>query len=360
MGRFTPLMLVWFWLPVAAAQPPPKTALSSAQTKKLYRQATKALSDRKYEEALAKLLKVEAHVQSYKVVYKIAVTLDAMGRHPESVARYEQFLVLARAAPRKASVPQKMLQVVQSRIDQLKHSLASVRLLCNVSGATVMLDGQEVGRTPVAGSLYAKPGTHTVSVSKEGYVGYTKELVFTQGEHKQEVALLEKTPQAPTANPADQTESPKEPAINPPITPVSSASMVTDPGPSPGDDDVPQDPHRGRRTWGKVAVGGGAALLVGATLLYFIGSSKGNAAHDSYMQARDHEEIARHWSDVQSAETTLVVGHVLLGASVAALGTAAYLFLSTPSPSPRKTQVDLSVGLAPLGEGAALSISGRY
>ncbi len=57
---------------------------------------------------------------------------------------------------------------------------ASLSVECNVSGARVLVDGREIGRSPVTAAALS-PGDHQVRMEKEGYVPYQKRIHLETG-----------------------------------------------------------------------------------------------------------------------------------------------------------------------------------
>ena len=54
-------------------------------------------------------------------------------------------------------------------------SASTIEISVNVAGARVLVDGREVGPTPVSG-VSVSPGSHRIRVEKEGYEVYEKQV----------------------------------------------------------------------------------------------------------------------------------------------------------------------------------------
>ena len=64
----------------------------------------------------------------------------------------------------------------------------------NISGAAVLVDGREVGKTPLTG-VHVSPGEHRISVEKEGYEPYSKRIRLEAGRSmSMHVHLIRETP----------------------------------------------------------------------------------------------------------------------------------------------------------------------
>jgi tetratricopeptide (TPR) repeat protein len=83
----------------------------------------------------------------------------------------------------------------------------------------------------------------------------------------------------------------------------------------------------------------GLGLTFGAAVAYGVGKSQGDSAHESYTTARTEGEIGKYRAEMDSAETKLTVGHVLIGVGAAMLGFSAYEFITRPAESVRAMTV---------------------
>jgi TolB-like protein len=59
---------------------------------------------------------------------------------------------------------------------------AGIKLQSNVNGATVIMDGRELGTTPLAPIMDIVPGKHTLKVSKDGYMPWESTIDLSAGE----------------------------------------------------------------------------------------------------------------------------------------------------------------------------------
>jgi hypothetical protein len=65
----------------------------------------------------------------------------------------------------------------------LKEKLAHVTI-SGRAGAVVIVDGRPMGETPFAAPLELSPGTHVISISKNGFEGYVRDLDLARGESR--------------------------------------------------------------------------------------------------------------------------------------------------------------------------------
>jgi hypothetical protein len=93
--------------------------------------------------------------------------LRALGRFDEALAMYESMIKEHGPALSPAE-----LESANKAIGELKALTGYLQITSNVEGATVVVDGKERGKTPLAGPVVVAAGTRVVRVSKEGYVPF--------------------------------------------------------------------------------------------------------------------------------------------------------------------------------------------
>jgi hypothetical protein len=139
--------------------------------------AGNALHDRgNYRGALSNYYEARRIFPSYKIDFNIGVTLMAMGRLIQAAQQFERFLLTARKVAEPA-----MKRAAQRRLDRLRSRLGSVVVVCPVPGAVVAVEGAEVGRTPLEGRLYLRPGTYAITVTAEGRRPFHQQLTLGNG-----------------------------------------------------------------------------------------------------------------------------------------------------------------------------------
>lgn len=72
---------------------------------------------------------------------------------------------------------------------------ADVNLTSDPTGADISVDGNYVGSTPSLIKLW--PGTHSITITKTGYVPWVRSVVTRSGENRNIAAQLDKAPQTP-------------------------------------------------------------------------------------------------------------------------------------------------------------------
>jgi tetratricopeptide (TPR) repeat protein len=130
-----------------------------------------------FENALARYQQARQIFPSYKIDFNVGVTLMAMARELEAAREFEQFLLKAR----KVAEPS-MVAEARRRLERLRRRLASVAVACPVSGAVVTVEGAEVGRTPLEGRIYLRPGRYALAVSASGHETHRQQAALGAGQ----------------------------------------------------------------------------------------------------------------------------------------------------------------------------------
>jgi tetratricopeptide (TPR) repeat protein len=142
---------------------------------------------------------------SFKIDFNIGIALEALGHSIEAAEQLERFL------RRAALADEAIVGSARRRLEALRRRLASVDISCNVDGATIRVDGAPVGRTPLEGRVYLRPGEHRVEARAAGHAPYRRTLDLAAGDHRGLTATLRRVelratpplplPPAPAARP---------------------------------------------------------------------------------------------------------------------------------------------------------------
>jgi hypothetical protein len=120
----------------------------------------------------------------------------------------------ARGEPVRGEIPEEQVETPVETVQPLAEELAplmppaprrtTLLVAANVDGATVSVDDQEVGTTPLApGNIV--PGEHTISVARPGYLVQSHRIEITAGQAARVNFDLEPTPETAAGDGADLT-----------------------------------------------------------------------------------------------------------------------------------------------------------
>ena len=112
------------------------------------------------------LVDYQAAFEAYpdpQIFFPIAQAEQRLGRFVESLQHYQQLLEETK------DLPAELRTRVQQSIIEVKRNLAAVMLEVEPAGAAILIDGKEVGRSPMSQPVFVEPGRHTYAVTREGY-----------------------------------------------------------------------------------------------------------------------------------------------------------------------------------------------
>lgn len=273
--------------------------------------------------ALSKLESVARVKLTPQVRYHIARCKEHLGRYTEALGDYR----LAEYEARKAAAPD-LPEITRARTDlQARVPKLLVVLPDAATGASVYLDGVELGATQIGVAMPVNPGPHRI-VAKLGNQRWDK--TFTARERASSRIEVELSAPGPTDDTTPEHSAP----------PPDAAPTAT---PGTGDGALP---------W--VAAGVGVAGVIGAGAFYALHAG---AESDLNATCRDSlcPESMRGTHDKSKLYGTLT--GVSLAVGVVGLGTATVLWLSHGRPPPRDSAhaaVVVDAAVAPSWRGVAV------
>jgi hypothetical protein len=209
----------------------------------------------------------------------------------------------------------------------------TLMVVSSPAGATLLLDGQRVGHTPYTADV--APGSHSIHLELRGRRTVTRKVAVVAGQTQGLSVQLE----------LSDEEQQRQAAF----LQVRTETLAR---------------RRNKSIWAYSSLGVGLGLAATAGILYGVGVSQGNEAHDNYMAVDTPDQAAmdRYYDDVETAGNMLTAGHVLMGASAVALSWAIYEFVTRPDlpEEPRNDGGGSTVGVAPLQGGAAFTLRGCW
>lgn len=163
--------------PWARAAPPQPTAADVASAKQLFAQGLKLYNEGSYREALAAFQHANDLAPRASIQRNIAQCHRDLKDFASAYDAYR--LLLAKYGPTMSAADKRS---VQRAIDELALLTGSLRVGVTDAGASVAVDGHDVGTTPLAGPLRVSVGPHTVTVTKSGFETLQKEVKLAGGD----------------------------------------------------------------------------------------------------------------------------------------------------------------------------------
>jgi hypothetical protein len=115
--------------------------------------------------------------KSYQVpviLYNMALCYDEMHEYAEAMKHYKEYLETSK------KLSDSQVAQIKERMDKLQKYLGTLMVTANVEGALVLLDGEELGTTPLS-EIYMETGDHEIVVQKEGYPDFKDSVTVVSG-----------------------------------------------------------------------------------------------------------------------------------------------------------------------------------
>ena len=227
--------------------------------------------------------------------YELGIVLDKLGKYDLAAIQMRQVVAA------KTAIKPDIVKKATAKYDELTMKIGLVTLTVNTEGATISLNGVELGKSPLTEPLIFMPGTYTLSFAADGFQPKDSEIKVEEGSETERAIELE--------------------PIKIVVTPIT-----TDPEPT-----VPDVKPKGPSLL-PVYVGGGLTVALGVTGI--ITGIMAKSQHSTFV-AEDSSKLERE--DAKSNGKTLAhVTDALLISAVAAGGFTAYWYFFKYKPAKKK------------------------
>jgi tetratricopeptide (TPR) repeat protein len=252
------------------------------QAKSKYQQGVELYRNERYVDAVALFLEADALSPSAALSFNIARAYEKLADDAATLRWYRNYLRLNPAAPNGAEVRQ---DIQALSLSLAKKGIQQITVLSTPSGATVAIDGQALGVSPLTVEL--KPGAHHALVTLRGFNDAQRD--FTLGAPTPMDLPIDLEPAPATAPPLASTE------------PTGGRTTAAPEG-------------RGRRfgVAPYITLGAGALALGGALYFEVSRRSAQNAARDDVTQLAKQDDLNAMNSRQTAARVMLGVGGVLV------------------------------------------------
>lgn len=227
--------------------------------------------------------------------YELGIVLDKLGKHDLAAIQ------MRKVVQAKTAIKPDILKKATAKYDELSMKIGLVTLTVNTEGATISLNGVELGKSPLPEPLLFMPGTYTLSFAADGYQPKDSEIKVEEGSETERAIELE--------------------PIKIVVTPIT-----TDPEPT-----VPDVKPKGPSLL-PVYIGGGLTVALGVTSI--ITGVMAMSQHSTYV-GEGTTKLDRE--DAQANGKTLArVTDALLIGTLAAGGFTAYWYFFKYKPAQKK------------------------
>jgi predicted secreted protein len=201
------MMLVLGLLALGARGASAQTDAAKTAAQQKMAQGAQLLEQGQPADALALFKEAYQQVQNPRYQYNIGVACQSLGRDAEALQAFQTFIANAQG------VRQEYLDDAQKQIEALRGRVATVTITSAETGAAVLVDGREAGRTPMAQPLTLDAGEHRFMVRKLSFEPYEKVVTLRRGDRLELAAELRPMAArnvAPVAPPVSVVTAPRE------------------------------------------------------------------------------------------------------------------------------------------------------
>ena len=147
----------------------------------------------RYSDAIHSFQVAASLVPSADIWYNIARSYEELARSRGEATDYEQAIefyrryLTARVDPPDRATVEEQIANLEERLEaarlaaQVAPTTGTLRLRAEREGARVLVDGRELGHTPIADDVLLDPGIHRVRAELEGYIPFVAEVTITAG-----------------------------------------------------------------------------------------------------------------------------------------------------------------------------------
>jgi hypothetical protein len=186
VGRLIVLFLLLLPLTTRAAEPPPAATAAGPDTElaKAHFHTGQIYYDRgRYPDAAREFEDAYRLSGRAELLYNMGKSYDGVGDYARALAVYRRWLdQVKEGADRPA---------VSERVEKLAGLVGRIRIVSDVEGAQVELDGAKLGTTPLGAAVEMNPGGHEIVITHEGYRTFRERVVATPGGARNVQARLE-------------------------------------------------------------------------------------------------------------------------------------------------------------------------
>jgi tetratricopeptide (TPR) repeat protein len=285
-----------------------------------FRQGVTLVREGAYEAALVELKRAYELAPDYRMLFNIGQTSLQLNEYIAAIEAFESYLAQGGShieTERRASV--------EASLAELQKRVATLTITTDAEGATLAIDGRQVGRTPLSEGIRVNVGRHQLTLTGTDGATVSQEVEVAGGDTREVRLTL-----------------PRSGLANGSLGKVESSGSTT------------QTRERSRRDrFGIALLATGGALGAGAIVTGIL--AKG--AHDDHQKELDAARgdagaIARASDDMQTYALTTDV----LAASGGALLVTGLVLLLVPDREERARARKVSVGVAKNG----LTLHGRF
>lgn len=183
---FLVLILVTTLAPTMASAQPKGSIRESLPTETLktkWDEAVVSFKDGTYDSALAEFQAIYETTKNPRVLYNISVCHRKLSNFSRAISALERQLTF------RDELPDKEITRAEALLELLKPTVTQLDIKVDRDGADVVLNGQELGQTPLLAPVTANVGNNVLVIDKAGFRTLRREFRLPKGEQPRTLEL---------------------------------------------------------------------------------------------------------------------------------------------------------------------------
>ena len=290
-----------------------------------YQTRAKKLDEAKtlYDNAITAYEKAIESSDDPNIYFDLAAVEEKAGKLDRAAIHFRTLVKAQGAKP-------DLVKKATARFDDLSMKTGLVTIVSKPEGATLSIDGNELGKTPLADALVLMPGTYKIAIVADGYVTKELELQIEAGSESERTIELEAGKSIPV-------EKPRPVVVEKPEMPIA-------PPPPAGPSKVP--------LYAGLGATGGFVLIAAIT---------GIAAVGKHSTFKDEDASPGDRADAKdSGKTLALVTDLCLVGALASGGFTAYWYYFKYKPAKGKIEAKTAVMPWVKPDAGGLSFAGSF
>lgn len=149
-----------------------------AQARELWAEGSAAFNKGQLERARLLYLSAWRAQHHWQIAGSLGHVEMALGRHRDAAEHLAIYLRESRDVP---NVDPRDRALLSSEIERARAKIGAVTIAAEPAGAEVIVDGANVGKTPLADPVFVEPGRHVIEARMEGYQSAAEARELTPG-----------------------------------------------------------------------------------------------------------------------------------------------------------------------------------
>ncbi|AKF03808.1 tetratricopeptide repeat protein [Sandaracinus amylolyticus] len=254
----------------------PALGIAQEDARTLFQRGQTAYSQGDYDAAIEQWTRAYELDPRPLLQFNLSQAYERLGRLEDAIHALELYLERADPNDEHQSDARARVSALRERVGR-----TSVRVTGGPEGATILVDGEDRGRTPRPDPIQVSPGSHRIAVRAQGYAEFTSSVVVPAGQSVDVAVDMQ-----PSSGGAQVAQGGDELPVVPIILfsaggaaliagAVMGGVALSDAENAPGRDSPEADAARGLALGADITMGAGVALAAAGLIVLLVADSGG-------------------------------------------------------------------------------------